>query len=69
MKKRVGGCDDPNCGCDTPALHDPVQALEFLAGRMEFAGVSEGVAKWYAQDIRDILEKFDITFTEKVHAL
>ena len=59
------GCGDPECGCDQPTLTDPKQALEFLRGRMKFAGISEGVARSYAQDLDDILEKFDITFKVK----
>lgn len=40
--------------------HDPIafeakEMLEFLAGRMEFAGVGEAVAKSYARDIRRLL--------------
>jgi hypothetical protein len=31
--------------------------LEFLAGRFEYAGVSEVVAKYYARDIRKILKE------------
>ena len=33
------------------------EMLEFLAHRFEYAGVSETVAKWYARDIRKILEE------------
>jgi hypothetical protein len=31
--------------------------LEFLAARFEYAGVSDGVAKYYARDIRKILKE------------
>lgn len=58
-------CGDPDCGCHLPTLKDPVQALEFLSGRMKFAGLGEVVARSYADDIDEILKKYNITFTEK----
>jgi hypothetical protein len=48
-------CD---CGCNTPVASDPESMLRFLAGRLEFAGVSEFVAALYARDIRKILEEY-----------
>ena len=48
------GCD---CGCNDPVAATPQEMLEFLAHRFEYAGVSETVAKWYARDIRKILEE------------
>jgi hypothetical protein len=48
-------CD---CGCNTPVASDPESMLRFLAGRLEFAGVSESVATLYARDIRKILEEY-----------
>jgi len=47
-------CD---CGCNDPVVMTPQEMLEFLAQRFEYAGVSETVAKWYARDIRKILEE------------
>lgn len=46
------GCD---CGCNIPVATTPKGMLEFLANRMEMAGVSDGVARLYAEDIRSIL--------------
>ena len=53
----VPRCDDPECGCKEPTFTEPMEAIEFLAGRMEFAGVAEGVAKSYARDLRAILDR------------
>jgi hypothetical protein len=47
-------CD---CGCNTPVASDPEDMLRFLAGRLEFAGVSDCVAAVYARDIRKIIEE------------
>lgn len=58
-------CRDPECGCHLPTLTDPVQALEFLQGRMEFAGVGEAVARSYADDLANILSRYEISFKEK----
>lgn len=55
------GCD---CGCNTPVATTPKGMLEFLAGRMEFAGVSDGVARLYAEDIRSILANMDPQYPE-----
>ena len=40
-----------------PAFTEPMEALWFLAGRMNYAGVSDGVAKAYARDLETILER------------
>ena len=50
--------NDCDCGCNDPVATTPQEMLEFLAGRFEFAGVSESVAKYYARDIRLILKEF-----------
>ena len=47
-------CD---CECDDPVADNPREMLEFLADRFEYAGVSEGVARSYARDIRKILKE------------
>ena len=47
-------CD---CGCNAPIATTPQEMLEFLAHLFEYAGVSETVTKWYARDIRKILEE------------
>ena len=49
--------DECDCGCNEPVATTPQEMLEFLAYRFEYAGVSETVAKWYARDIRKILEE------------
>lgn len=49
---------DCDCGCNDPCFTTPQKALEFLANRFEFAGVSEGVALMYARDIRKILAEY-----------
>lgn len=49
------GCD---CGCNIPVATTPEGMLRFLANRMESAGVSEGVARLYAEDIRSILKEY-----------
>ena len=49
--------DECDCGCNDPIATTPQEMLEFLAHRFEYAGVSETVAKWYARDIRKILEE------------
>ena len=49
--------DACDCGCNEPNATTPQAMLEFLAHRFEYAGVSETVAKWYARDIRKILEE------------
>ena len=41
----------------SPVETDALKMLEFLAERMEYAGVSEAVASSYAKDIRDILSR------------
>lgn len=64
MAKR-SECNDPTCGCHLPTLQDPVQALEFLLGRFRFAGVAEGVAERYADDIEEILKDYEITFKKR----
>jgi hypothetical protein len=46
------------CGCNTPVASTPEDMLRFLAGRLEYAGVSESVAVLYARDIRKILEEY-----------
>lgn len=48
------GCD---CGCNTPVATTPEKMLRFLANRMEYAGVADGVARLYAEDIRAILKE------------
>lgn len=48
------GCD---CGCNIPVATTPEKMLRFLAGRLEHAGVSDAVAKLYAEDIRSILKE------------
>lgn len=51
---------DCNCDCvcnDPVATPPPREMLEFLAQRFEYAGISDAVAKWYARDIRKILEE------------
>lgn len=53
----VAVCTDPDCGCQTPAFTEPMEAIEFLAGRMRFAGVSTGVALAYANDLDAILAR------------
>jgi hypothetical protein len=50
--------EDCDCGCNDPVATTPQEMLEFLAGRFEYAGVSDIVAKSYAQDIRKILEDY-----------
>jgi hypothetical protein len=47
-------CD---CGCNDPVATTPQEMLEFLAGRLEYAGVADVVAKSYARDIRLILKE------------
>jgi hypothetical protein len=56
---------DPDCycGCNKPTFTEPMEALEFLAGRMEFAGIGSAVADSYARDIRKILHKEDAKLT------
>lgn len=45
-------------GIDNDDVADnPQEMLEFLAGRMEFAGIAEPVAKSYAKNIRKILKQ------------
>lgn len=53
-RKTYTDCD---CGCNTPVADDPLAMLEFLANRMENAGVADAVAQIYARDIRRILDK------------
>jgi len=57
LPARVPGCDDPGCGCGTPAFTEPMEALRFLSGRFKHAGVGEAVARSYAQDIDQILRR------------
>ncbi len=49
---------DCDCGCNDPVATTPKEMLEFLANRFEHAGVSECVAKYYARDIRKILNEY-----------
>ena len=48
---------DCDCGCNDPVATTPHEMLKFLAGRFEYAGVSESVAEYYARDIRKILKE------------
>lgn len=54
-KKGYTECD---CGCNTPVAETPEEMLRFLAGRLEYAGTSDGVAATYARDIRYVLDKY-----------
>ena len=45
-------CSEFELGAKTPR-----ELLEFLAGRFEFSGISDGVAWAYARNIRDLLAK------------
>lgn len=56
LDPRTTECNDPMCGCMEPTFTDPYSALVFLAGRMEFAGVSDLVARSYARDIRAMMK-------------
>ena len=49
-----GTCD---CGCNIPVADNPEDMLRFLAGRFEYAGVADAVARYYARDIRYVIEK------------
>lgn len=49
---------DCDCGCNTPVAETPEGMLRFLAGRLEDAGTSDGVAAIYARDIRYVLDKY-----------
>jgi len=53
-----------NCGCNDPFATEPIEMLKFLAQRMEWAPVAEGVAKSYARDIRKVLGEMGITWKE-----
>ena len=53
-KSNFSECD---CGCNDPVATTPGEMLLFLADRLEYAGVSEGVAAVYARDIRSVLEQ------------
>ena len=46
---------DCDCGCEAPVATEPIGMLQFLARRMELAGVSGAVCQVYAHDIRKIL--------------
>ncbi len=49
--------EDCDCGCNDPVATTPKEMLEFLADRLEYAGVAEVVARSYARDIRLILQE------------
>lgn len=49
--------EDCDCGCRDPVAINPKEMLEFLADRLEYAGIAEGVARSYARDIRLILKE------------
>lgn len=53
-KSSYTSCD---CGCNVPVANTPEKMLRFLAGRMEYAGVSDSVAAIYARDLRKILDE------------
>jgi hypothetical protein len=48
---------DCDCGCNTPVAETPEGMLKFLAHRLDYAGVAEGVAKIYARDIRKLVKE------------
>ncbi len=50
--------EDCDCGCNEPVATNPKEMLEFLAGRMEYAGIAHAVALGYARDIRKILKEY-----------
>jgi hypothetical protein len=52
------GYTDCDCGCNEPVAETPEEMLRFLAGRLEYAGTSDGVAAIYARDIRYVLNKY-----------
>ena len=49
---------DCDCGCNIPVAKDPISMLKFLQGRMEFAGIADGVAAIYARDIKFVLDNY-----------
>ena len=49
--------EDCDCGCNDPIATSPKEMQEFLAGRLEYAGVSDTIAKHYARDIRLVLKE------------
>ena len=53
-EKQYTECD---CGCNIPVASTPESMLKFLAGRLEFAGVSDSVARYYARDLRKLIEE------------
>ena len=63
MNERIKeGCD---CGCNIPVATTPEAMLRFLAQRFEDAGVSDGVAKIYAHDIRLIIKEWYTPFEDQ----
>lgn len=52
-RKTYTDCD---CGCNIPVASTPEGMLKFLANRLEFAGVDQGVARIYARDIRKLVK-------------
>ena len=49
--------EECDCDCNDPVATTPKEMLEFLADRLEYAGIAEGVARSYARDIRLILKE------------
>lgn len=49
-------CD---CGCNDPTFTTAEEAIKFLAHRLNFAGVSDIVAKKYARDLDMIISKME----------
>lgn len=45
-----------NCSCMEPSFTNVDSAISFLARRLNFAGVSDGVAQSYAADLKKIIE-------------
>lgn len=65
-KTKRAGCGNPECGCDVPSFTEPMEAIEFLAERMETAGIGDAVAQYYAQDLRAILERSTNTLERRL---
>jgi hypothetical protein len=50
--------EERGCEYEDRVANTPQEMLEFLADRLEYAGVAEVVARSYAKDIRLILKEY-----------
>lgn len=60
LNNNIAQFTDCDCGCNDPIAETPEEMLVFLLHRFKYGGVSDGVAAYYARDIKYILDKHNL---------